>query len=225
MSLSVAVADNHDVTCWGVRSVVEGQFGEVVARAKTGRQAVSLLREQAPDLLVLSLRLPHLNGVDVLRFIHRSGHPATPIVLTICEDEQWVRTVFEWGGQAYVLKSDPLNELQRAIDASLRGEQYLSDGLPSEYLTPTQGTTGSDPYQGLSMREREVVQMTAEGYTSGEVGNRLGISPRTVEKHRQNVQEKLELSGVVEMAYYAYQQGFLPEPRVLHAHENRAEAG
>lgn len=223
MSLSVAIADNHNVTCWGIRSVVDGQFGTVVATAQTGLQAVSLVQEQTPDLLVVSLRLPHLNGLDVLRFIQRSGHATTSIVLTICEDEKWVRTVFEWGAQAYVLKSDPLSELHRAIDASLHGEQYLSDGLPTEYMMPQQETTGSDPYQGLSMREREVVQMTAEGYTSREVGNHLGISPRTVEKHRQHVQEKLELSGVVEMAYYVYQQGILPEPRVLHAYENGAE--
>lgn len=218
MSLSVAIADNHEVTRWGVRSVVEGRFGPVVETAETGLQAVSLIKTEQPDLLVLSLRLPHLNGFDVLRYLHRSPHTTIPVVLTICEDEDRVRKVFDWGAQAYVLKGDPLGELQTAIDASLRGERYLSNGLPTEYMYPKNGSEDSDPYKGLSLREREVVQMTAEGYTSREVGTHLGISPRTVEKHREHVQDKLELSGVVDIAYYAYQRGFLPEPRVLHAH-------
>lgn len=223
MSLSVAIADNHEVTCWGVRSVVEKRFGEVVETADTGLQAVSLLKTERPDLLVFSLRLPHLNGLDVLRYLHHSSHTTTPVVLTICEEEERVRTVFDWGAQAYVLKGDPLGELETAIDATLRGEKYLSGGLPNEYMQPQNGSKASDPYKGLSIREREVVQMTAEGYTSREVGNYLGIRPRTVEMHREHVQDKLELAGVVDIAYYAYQRGFLPEPRVLHAHEtNRA---
>lgn len=219
--MTTVIADNHDVTRWGVRSAVEGMQGQVVAAAETGLEAVSALDEHEPDVLILSLRLPHLNGLDVLYYLQQKDRSVKSVVLTACEEERRVREVFERGAHAYVRKRDSLEELCTAIGAVRRGERYLSNALPEEYMVESGSTETleSDPYRILTMREREVVQMTAEGYTSREVGTQLGISPRTVEKHRENIKKKLGLRSVVEMADYAYQRGFLPDPRVLQARE------
>lgn len=222
MSFSAAIADNHDVTRWGVRSAIEGMQGRVQATAETGLEAVSAVDENDElDVLVLSLRLPHLNGLDVLYYIQQKDLPVKCVVLTTCEGEESVKEVFERGAHAYVCKRDSLEELCAAIGAAQRGERYLSNSLPESCLV-TAGSTetlDSDPYQMLTMRERQVVQMTAEGYTSREVAEHLGISSRTVEKHRENIKKKLEIQSLVEMTDYAYQRGFLPDPRLLHARE------
>jgi len=206
--MSVAIADNHEMTRWGVQSLVESMSGAVEATAETGLAAVSMVEEHDPDLLTLSLKLPHLNGYDVLYHLQRRSIDVDVLVLTTCEDEEQVRSVFEMGAAAYLLKQDPLDELCRAIEAVRSGGRYISDALPKGWMEPA-GADGSqrDPCHPLSLREREVMQLTAEGYTSQEVGEHLAISPRTVEKHRENIQAKLELRNAVEMAAYVHRRG------------------
>ncbi len=217
MSFTAVIADNHDVTRWGVQSAIEGMRGQVVTTAETGLDAVSAIDDYAPDVLVLSLRLPHLNGLDVLYYLQEQSLSVRSVVLTTYEEKERVREVFERGGHAYVRKRDSLEEVCAAIRAVCQGERYLSDALPDACMVePGAATQGADVYRMLTMREREVVQMTAEGYTSKEVSRRLDISPRTVEKHRENIKRKLGLRSVVEMAEYACQRGFLPDPRLLH---------
>ncbi len=217
MSMSVAIADNHDVTRWGVRSVVERMQGSVVATAETGFGAVSAVEEHAPDLLILSLKLPHLNGFDVLYHLQRRTLGVDALVLTTCTDVERAKAVFERGASAYLLKQDPLNELRRAITTVRGGGRYVSDSLPDTLLetVETDEPEHSDPCKPLTMREREVVQLTAEGFTSREVGEYLNISPRTVEKHRENIKKKLGVHTIVEMARLVLQRGVLPDSRIL----------
>lgn len=217
--MTTVIADNHDVTRWGMRSAIEGMQGRIVAAAETGLEAVSAIDEHEPDVLVLSLRLPHLNGLDVLYYLQEKELSVKGVVLTTCEDESRVREAFERGARAFVRKRDSLEEICAAIGAVQRGRRYLSNALPEECMVEAGSSETQDSDRALTIREREVVQMTAEGYTSREVGTQLGISSRTVEKHRENIKKKLGLRSVVEMADYAYQRGFLPDPRVLHARE------
>jgi DNA-binding NarL/FixJ family response regulator len=216
MSMSVAIADNHEMTRWGVQSLVESMKGTVAASAETGLEAVSMVEEHDPDLLTLSLKLPHLNGYDVLYHLQRRSIDVDVLVLTTCEDEEQVRSVFGMGAAAYLLKQDPLDELCRAIEAVWTGGRYISDALPKAWMEPA-GADGSrrDPCHPLSLREREVMQLTAEGYTSREVGEHLGISPRTVEKHRENIKDKLGIQTLIDMVRFASERGFLPDARVL----------
>jgi DNA-binding NarL/FixJ family response regulator len=128
------------------------------------------------------------------------------------EGEQYVREALACGASGYVLKGAPQQELIDAIRAVDTGRTYLSSGLSEDLLEERQSEEASDDrYERLTQREREVLQLTAEGHTGPEVGEFLHISPRTVEKHRENIQKKLELKNVVEMAAYAFQRGLIPE--------------
>lgn len=216
MPMSVAIADNHEMTRWGVRSLIESMDGTVVATAETGLEAVSMVEKRNPDLLTLSLKLPHLNGYDVLYHLQRRSIEADVLVLTTCAEEKQVRSVFEMGASAYLLKQDPLDELCRAIEAVQAGGRHISDALPEGWMEPVgDADAPRDPCHALSLREREVMQLTAEGYTSREVGEHLGISPRTVEKHRENIKNKLGIQTLIDMVRCASKRGFLPDARVL----------
>ena len=191
--------------------------GSVVSTAHTGLEAVSLIEEYNPDLLTLSLRLPHLNGFDVLYHLNRRSLDVKVVVLTTCRDEERVREVFERGASAYLLKQDSLAEVRRALETVRSGRRYISQSLPERLMVrpKANGKEPSQPTQPLTLREREVVQLTAEGFTSEEVGDYLGISPRTVEKHRENIKKKLGIQTLVEMVRFVVQRGFLSDSRVL----------
>jgi DNA-binding NarL/FixJ family response regulator len=216
--MSVVVADHHEITRLGVQSVVEGLDGEVVATATTGLETVSMVEEHTPDLLVLSLRLPHLNGCDILYHLQRRSIDVNVLVLTTCDDEDRVRSVFQQGASAYVLKQDPMEELYRAIERVRSGRRYISRALPEELMdaAPDQNEDSGEE-DTLSIRERQVVQLTAEGYTSREVGEYLNISHRTVEKHRENIKKKLGVESLVDMARFALRRNVLPDVRFLHS--------
>ena len=173
MSMTTVIADNHDVTRWGVKSIVENRGGIVVSTAETGQEAVSMAETYDPDLVIMSLNLPRLNGFEVLCRFEKGAYDGSTILLTTFDEREHVRAAFDRGAAAYVL----------------------------------------DPHQSLTMREREILQLTAEGFTSREAGARLEISHRTVEKHRENIKEKLGLGSVVEMVRYAYQRNLLVSPR------------
>ena len=214
MSTSVIIAENHDVTRHGVRSMVEERGGTVAATAETGLDTLSIIEEHKPDVLVLSLDLPHVSGFDVLRHLQRRTLPIEVMALTTYTEEHHVRTVFERGGTAYALKQDPVAELGAAFDATVEGTRYLSPTLAGTIddsdASPARTET---TYRSLSKRQREVLQLTAEGYTGEEVANELDISPRTIEGHRRRIREELGLRNVVEMTRYAVHMGLYSTPQ------------
>ena len=134
-------------------------------------------------------------------------------------EESYVGEALELGARAYVLKGSPLDELTAGIRAVMNGDRYLGSELSEDLLDtrPTIESQEQDRYQTLTEREREVLQLTAEGYTSREIGDKLHISHRTVDKHRENVQKKLDLRNTVEMATYAHRKGLLPDPPSLNS--------
>lgn len=154
MSVSVVIADNHEITRSGVQRLVEGSFdARVVATAGTGLTALSAVNRHAPRLLVLSLRLPHLNGLDVLHYVQQRNLPVDVLVLTTCRDETRVRTAFEKGACAYVLKGDSLDELCAAIETVLEGGRYLTATLPEKYMDVGLDDGTTKPYQSMSTRD------------------------------------------------------------------------
>lgn len=217
MAFSAAIVDNHEVTRLGGRLVIDALGGDVLSTAETGLEAISMVEAQRPDLLVLSLQLPHLSGADVLCYLQQA-HPAmSRLVLTVCESEDCVRTAFRRGASAYLRKQDSLEELHRAVRRVEAGERYLSEALPAEWMESE--ASGSDCFLGtdvsLTLRERQVLQLTTEGYTSQEIGQHFDISPRTVDKHRENVKRKLGVRSLVEMAQFVLGRDMLPNVRVL----------
>jgi DNA-binding NarL/FixJ family response regulator len=225
MLASTVIAEDHDLTRQGIRSLLENRLdASVVETTGDGLEAFPLVEEHEPDLLILDLGLPHLNGLEVLRKIQKKDYDVRVVVLSMHGGETYVRKAFELGAAGYVLKGAPLEELLNAIRVAISGDRYISGGLSEDLLDSVQSPdTLSDRYETLTEREREVLQLTAEGYSGPEIGERLHISSRTVEKHRENLQAKLELRNVVEMAAYAYQRRLIPhfpdlaeesEPRV-----------
>jgi DNA-binding NarL/FixJ family response regulator len=213
MLVSALIVEDHDVTRQGLEQLVEHQLeARLVGSTGDGLEAIPLLREHEPDLLILDLGLPSLNGLDILRKIQSMDIDTTVVVLSMHGDDSYITEAFQLGAAAYVLKGSPLDELTEAIASVMRGEKYVSSDL-SEDLITAEHTAAEvrDRYQTLTNREREVLQLTAEGYTSREVGDRLNISHRTVEKHRENIQDKLELRNSVEMAAYVHRRGLMQE--------------
>jgi DNA-binding NarL/FixJ family response regulator len=211
MLISALIVEDHDVTRQGLQHLLENQLeARVVDTTGDGLEAISLLEEHEPDLLVLDLGLPGLNGLDILRRIRSLDLATKVVVLSMHGEDSYVTEAFQLGAKGYVLKGSPLSELTDAIRAAMTGEKYVSSDLSEDLITAdSTGSTVEDRYQTLTDREREVLQLTAEGNTSREIGERLGISHRTVEKHRENIQAKLELRNTVEMAAYAHQRGLL----------------
>ena len=211
MLISALIVEDHDVTRQGLQHLLENQLeARVVATTGDGLEAISLLEEHEPDLLVLDLGLPSLNGLDILRRIRSLNLATKVVVLSMHGEDSYVTEAFRLGAKGYVLKGSPLSELTEAIKSIVKGEKYVSSDLSEDLITtdPVDADVG-DRYDTLTDREREVLQLTAEGNTSREIGERLGISHRTVEKHRENIQAKLELRNTVEMAAYAHQRGLL----------------
>jgi RNA polymerase sigma factor (sigma-70 family) len=213
MLMTALVVEDHDVTRQGLQTLLETQLeARLVGATGDGLEALPLLKEHEPDLLVLDLGLPSLDGLEILRRIQRLGLSTKVVVLSMHGDDAYVSEAFQLGARGYVLKGSPLDELIEAIKTVMRGGKYVSSDL-SEDLISGEHTKEEvlDRYQSLTPREREVLQLTAEGNTSREIGERLSISHRTVEKHRENIQAKLELRNTVEMAAYVHRRGLIED--------------
>lgn len=215
MAVTVLIADDHAVTRQGLRAVLDERLGaQVVAEARDGLDTLRMLEEHTPDVLILDLALPGLNGLDVLAQAERRSPATRVVVLSMHSDDSYVVQAFRHGAAAYVLKGAGADELVAAVQAALEGSTYVSIALPDVLIEKAQAdpdTGSSDRYDLLTDREREVFQLVAEGYTSREIGERLYISRRTVDKHRQNAMAKLNLRNQADAIRFALQRGLIPE--------------
>ncbi|MGB6545888.1 MAG: response regulator transcription factor [Candidatus Acidiferrales bacterium] len=206
--VKILVADDHDIVRRGLKQLLTAHSGwEVCAEAKTGREAVALAQQHKPQIVVLDVSMPELNGLEAARKI-RKLLPATEIlILTLHFSDQLVRDIVETGARAYIMKSDADRDLVAAIEAladhrsffTARAGEIVLDG----FRKPHSGADGKPPAGRLTAREREIVQLLAEGKSSKEVAVSLGISVKTAETHRANVMRKLELHSVSELVRYA----------------------
>ena len=215
MALTLVVADDHRIVREGLRAVLaaEPDF-RLVGEAGDGLEALRLVERLRPDVLVLDLRLPGLGGVEVARRVARRCPRTAVVVLSMHCDPSYVAEALRAGARAYVPKDAGVEELVRAVRAAAAGEEYLSPALPREAIAELRRQDAPDPYAALTPREREVLQLTAEGCSCNEVARRLFISPRTVETHRANVMRKLGVRNQKELIRYAVrreQGGAAPE--------------
>lgn len=211
MLFSVVIAEDHDVTRRGVRSLLETQTeGRVEATTNDGLDVRPLLEEHDPELLILDLGLPGLNGLDVLHELQPED--VNVLVLSMKDDDNYVTEALRKGALGYVLKGSPASDLIEGIRAVVKGERYLGDGLSDSLLeTSADADLPTSRHERLTEREREILQMTGEGLTSKEVGEKLYISHRTVEKHRENIREKLDLDNAMEMVRYVVEHTPTPD--------------
>jgi DNA-binding NarL/FixJ family response regulator len=206
-SLRILVVDDHAVVRRGVRSLLESHEGwEVCGEATTGREAVEQSRRLRPDVVVMDLSLPELNGLDATRQILKDAPDTEVLVLTMHHSEELARDVLKAGARGYVLKADADENLISAVDNLRRHKPYLT-GTVTEFMLDDFVRRGDaaleDSVVVVTAREREVIQLVAEGRSSKEVASTLGISVKTVEAHRASIMRKLRLHAVSDLVRYA----------------------
>lgn len=214
MTTSILLADDHPVVRHGLRALLEAERDfRIVGEADDGLETVRMVESLQPDVLVLDLMMPSLNGLEVTRQVCQRVPQTQVIILSMHADEAYVLEALRNGAVGYVLKDASAGELVRAVREVIAGRRYLSPPLSERAIEAyvQKASEGAlDPYETLTTREREVLHLVAEGYTSAEIAARLSISPRTVEVHRANVMRKLGLRSQTDLIRYALRRGILP---------------
>ena len=203
-AVRILVADDHDVVRMGVRLLLESQPGwSVCGEARTGREAVAKAMELRPDLIVLDVSMPELNGVEVTRQIRRSM-PASILIVTMYDSERMARQAIEAGASGYLSKADAGQVLVEAVRALLGNKTFVSERVQlKDGIVTSKPAATITAAEALTPREREVLQLLAEGKSNKEVAVALEISPKTVETHRARIFAKLHLHSMNELVRYA----------------------
>lgn len=206
----VLLADDHQVLAEGLRGMLEGEF-EVVALVADGRELVAAARQHRPDVIVADISMPLLNGIDAAIQLRDSGIDARVVFLTMHRDVAYARRAFEIGAAGFVLKQSAASELIAAIREAVRGRTYVSPLIAGELLQSyrTGELEGPTAGQCLTARQREVLQLVAEGRSAKEVAALLHISVRTAEAHKARLMEILDLHTTAELVQYAIRQGII----------------
>lgn len=208
MPVHILLADDHAVVRQGLKSLLENEGFEVVAEASDGQQAVELSEKLCPDAAVLDVAMPMLNGIDAARQISKISPRTKIILLTMLTEDHYVLESLRAGVKGYVLKSKNAEELANAIREVCRGGVYLTAAASSAVVQAYLNDTPL-PAPELSDRERQVLQLVAEGKTTKEVAAVLGISVRTAESHRVKIMEKLHIHETAGLVRYAIRQGLI----------------
>jgi len=208
MSLRIILADDHEIVRDGLRALLEREGFAVVGEASDGREAVKLAQDHQPDVAVLDLAMPSLNGVDAAKEIVRVSPKTKSVLLTVHAEDQYVLTALRAGISGYVLKTKATADLVRAIKEVSQGKIYLSPGVSGTVVQAYLSKTDFPP-DPLSSRERQVLQLIAEGKTTKEVATILGISVKTAESHRTRLMEKLDIHETASLVLYAVRQGLI----------------
>ena len=212
--IRIVLADDHTLVRHGLRLMIEREPGlKVVAEASNGKEAVLAVESSLPHVIVMDLAMPILNGIEAARQIHLK-YPATSIVvLSMHSDESYVLRALKAGARAYLLKDSADADLINAIRAVTEGKAFFSPAisrvLVEDYVRQLQQKGVEDSYELLTSREREVLQLLGEGKSNKEVAQLFNLSPYTVETHRSNLMEKLNLHNVPDLILYAVRKGVI----------------
>ena len=213
MTVRILVVDDHPMIRHGLRSLLNDVSDfQVIDEADDGLEAIRKIELIKPDILIIDMMMPNLNGLEVLLQIKKLSPATHTIVFSMQSAEPYVVEALKAGAAGYILKDTGPSELVTAIQSVLQGNSYLSEQL-SERIANNGlrvENTAIDLYQTLTTREREILQLTAEGKSSTEIGEKLVISPRTVEVHRSKLMKKLALHSQTELIRYAIRRGILP---------------
>ena len=206
----IMIADGHDVIRRGMRTLIESQANmEIVAEAATGLEALLAARESSPDIAIIDHCLPELNGLDLAQSLKREVPRIEILIYTMHDNEELVMAMLRAGARGFVLKSDSGRQLLAAIDALSLHQPYFSSAISETLLDQFLRSKPSSPTFGLTHREREVVQLIAEGKINKEIGEALSISVKTVETHRAAAMHKLKLRTTAELVRYAVRNNII----------------
>jgi len=210
MPIRVLIADDHSVVAEGLRHLVEAERDiEVVACVADGREAVQQARDTQPDVVLMDLSMPELNGADATRAILERDPKCRVIVLSMYSQREYVRRALKAGAAGYVVKRSAAKEVVEAIRAVHAGQRYLSPRVADVVLEDYSDEKQDDPLTRLSAREREVLQLLAEGRTGAQIAERLSLSQKTVETYRARLVEKLGIRDLAGLVRFAIQKGLV----------------
>lgn len=214
--LRILIADDHEVARHGIRALLESHLGwEVCGEAKDGRETVELAESLKPDLILLDIGMPNLNGLEATRQILATSPEAVILILTMHDTDHVVREVLRAGARGFLLKSDAGRDLVAAVEALQRQRTFFTNRVSQMVLDgyldrdSGDGETGNISDNILTTREREVIQLLAEGKTSKEVAVALNLSVKTAETHRTNLMRKLDLHSIADLTRYAVRNGIV----------------
>ena len=208
MALRILIVDDHAVVRRGVRSLLESHEGwEVCGEAINGRDAVEQSRQLRPDVVVMDISLPELNGLDATRQILKDGPGIEVLVLTMHHSEELARDVLRAGARGYIMKSDADENLITAVERLREHKPFLTSTVTGfvldDFVRRKDGAQAEFSAAGVTSREREIIQLVAEGLSSKETASKLGVSVKTIEAHRANIMRKLQLRSVSDLVRYA----------------------
>ncbi|MCL4486660.1 MAG: response regulator transcription factor [Chloroflexi bacterium] len=214
MTIRVVIADDHSIVREGVRLLLEAQPDiQVVGEAADGNEAVDIIRQQLPDVAVMDIQMPNLNGLDATRAIKQEFPQVHILVLTMYESDEYFFQTLSAGASGYVLKKAASSDLMAAIRAVSQGNVFLYPSvarrLVSDYLTRVKAGEDQGSYDGLTPRERQVLKLIAEGHTNQSIAEKLVISQSTVQTHRTRIMHRLNLQTRAELIQYAVRKGLL----------------
>lgn len=209
----ILLADDHTIVRQGIRALLDAQEGiEVVGEAEDGRQAVEKVKELVPDIVVIDITMPNLNGIEATRQIKKINDKIKVLVLTVHDNEEYVHQILQAGASGYLLKESAVSDLISAISAVKKGDIFLSPSISKvvvkDYIRHVEAESGGfDSLNILTNREREILQLIAEGRTNKEIAALLKLSVKTVDVHRSHIMEKLHIHDITGLVKYAIRKG------------------
>ena len=211
MNIRILIADDHNIVRDGLKALVEKEAGlEVIAEASNGLEALELVEKHAPDIVIMDVAMPDLNGIEATRQLTAKDPSIKIIALSMHSDRRFVIEMLRAGAMGFMLKDSAFEELAAAIRNVHKGRAFLSssivDVVVTDYVRNLAGTD-SPAYTQLSDRERQILKLLAEGKTVKEIGYMLDVSAKTVETHRLNIRDKLGISSVAELTKFAIREG------------------
>jgi two-component system response regulator NreC len=210
----VLIVEDHTILREGLRSLLSGHNDfEIVGEATDGREAVRTVEKLQPDIVIMDLSMPRMDGIDALREIKKQNPKIKILILTVHKTEEYILASLEAGADGYILKDATHAELIKAMQVILQGDRYLCPAISGQiiegYLQKRKTDKTQSVYETLTPREREVLKLIGEGYKNKEIAEQLFISIKTVEKHRSNLMEKLQLHNSAAVTSYAMKKGLI----------------
>ncbi len=212
MAIKIILADDHVVLRKGLRSLLEQQDNfEVIGEAQDGREAVKLVRDLEPDIAILDIGMPNINGILAAEHIASESPKTKILALSMHSDRRFVAKMLQAGAKGYLLKDCAFEELVDAVNTILSGEMYLSEKISgliiNDYISKIDSIHNLGDRSHLTKREKEILQMIAEGNNTTEIGKYLSVSVKTVETHRKNIMDKLNIHNIADLTKYAVREG------------------
>jgi len=212
-NVRVLLVENHTIVRQGLRRLLEEKGVEVIGEAQDGRKGLEAARNLEPDVVIMDISMPRLGGIEATRRIRKELSGTKVIILTIHFDENYIFKALDAGANAYLVKETASENLYEAIEAVMRGETYFSPEIPPKviksYKKMVRLGKKVDEFSRLTNREREILQLIAEGFTSKQIGEMLYISDKTVENHRANIMGKLDIHDTAGLVRYAVRIGLV----------------